>query len=635
MLPLFRRKKSWVKYVMSFVIVALAATTLFLFVGSPTGSMSGGGAQTVADIAGQQITAKEFSRHYSRIYDTYNQMYNLNSQPPEIVQQLGIGENALNQLVSQYAVVAEAEKQGLEVSSDELVQRIKDLPFFQVNGQFVGVEQYKIAVQQTGYTAPEFEAAIRREVMSEKLRNILTDGIRATEVEARQQFIETNQEASVRYVVFDPENIKQDAISDDVIKAYYDEHSEDYREPEKRKIKYIGVERNIINVDVTEDEIREQMPEATQEEKVHARHILIRFGDDEAAARKEADNLLSQLSKGGDFAALANEHSDDTANAASGGDLGFVTRGTMVPEFETVLFNRVPGLVDKVVRTDFGFHLIDILERAQGDTAARAEAEFKARNLKAYRVAGKLADQIHEEVAAGESLENVAAKHDLKITETGLFDFDSGVPGLARSPELLDGIFSSEINTVVKPAELGGRSIVASVIEIAPSRLTEFEEVKDKVAETYSTNQAREMATQMAEEFAGSFTDSVHTPKEFEANAKKSGLEITTTALFKKGVNIDDVLRFSEDVHAEAFGLETGEVSSSISVADRFAVFQVAEKTEVDEARFESEKSGLIDQMTDEKQREFFNSYVQNIIDKMRRDEEIQINQQLVSQITG
>jgi SPP1 gp7 family putative phage head morphogenesis protein len=121
MLPLFRRKKSWVKYVMSFVIVALAATTLFLFVGSPTGFMSGGGAQTVADIAGQQITAKEFSRHYKRIYDTYNQMYNLNSQPPEIVQQLGIGENALNQLVSQYAVVAEAEKQ----VKDEMTRRLR------------------------------------------------------------------------------------------------------------------------------------------------------------------------------------------------------------------------------------------------------------------------------------------------------------------------------------------------------------------------------------------------------------------------------------------------------------------------------------------------------------------------------
>ena len=404
MLPLFRRKKSWVKYVMSVVIVALGATTVFLFVGSPTGFMSGVGAQNVAEIGGQSISAKEFSRHYKRVYDTYNQMYNLNSQPPEIVQQLGIGQNALNQLVSQYAVVEEAQKQGIEVSPEELVQRIQDLPFFQVNGKFVGVEQYKLAVQSTGYSAPEFEAAVRREVMSEKLRNIMTDGIKATEVEARQQFVEANQEVSVRYVVFDPENIKPGDISDEAVQAYYQEHSEDYRIPEKRSIKYLSIERNIINVEVTEDEIREQMPEATEEEKVHARHILIRFGDDEEAARQKAEKLLGQLRNGADFVEMAKANSEDTANAASGGDLGFITRGMMVPEFEAAIFNRVPGLIKTVVRTDFGFHLVEILERLQGDTAARAEAEFKARNLKAYRVAGELADQIHKEISDGESL---------------------------------------------------------------------------------------------------------------------------------------------------------------------------------------------------------------------------------------
>jgi peptidyl-prolyl cis-trans isomerase D len=635
MLPLFRRKKSWVKYVMSVVIVALGATTVFLFVGSPTGFMSGVGAQNVAEIGGQSISAKEFSRHYSRVYDTYNQMYNLNSQPPEIVKQLGIGENALNQLVSQYAVVEEAQRQGIEVSPEELVKRIQDLPFFQVNGKFVGVEQYKLAVQSTGYSAPEFEAAVRREIISEKLRNIMTDGIRATEVEARQQFIETNQEVSVRYVVFDPENIKPGDIGDEAVQAYYQEHSEDYRIPEKRSIKYISVERNIIDVEVTEDEIREQMPEATEEEKVHARHILIRFGDDEAAARQKAEKLLDQLLNGADFAQMARENSDDTANAASGGDLGFITRGMMVPEFESVLFNRVPGLVKTVVRTDFGFHLVEILDRVQGDTAARAEGEFKARNLKAYRVAGELANQIHKEITDGETLENVAEKHGLEIISTGLFDFDTGIPGLARSPELLDGIFSTGLNQVVKPAELGGRSIIASVSEIVPSRLPGLEEVRDKVIQTYAENQAREMAENMAEEFAQAFSGNLPDPKDFEDKAGQAGLEVTTTSLFKRGVNIDDVLRFSEDVHTEAFGLETGEVSSAISVANKFVVFQVAEKTEMDETRFETEKAGLIEQMTEEKKREFFNSFVQNVIDKMRRDEEIRINQQLVEQITG
>jgi len=635
MLPLFRRKKSWVKYVMSVVIVALGATTVFLFVGTPTGFMTGVGAQNVAEVGDYSITAKEFSRHYRRVYDTYNQMYNLNNQPPEMVRQLGIGQNALNQLVSQHAVVSEAREQGIDVPPEELAQAIRDLPFFQVNGEFIGVEQYKLAVRNTGYTAPEFEAAVRRELMTEKLRNILTDGIRATEIEARQQFAEENQEASVRYVVFDPEEIRPDEVDEEALSTYFSEHSEDYRIPEKRKIRYISIERNIINVEVNEEEIREQMSESTEEEKVHARHILIRFGDDEAAAREKAEGLLARLKNGENFADLAREYSEDTANASTGGDLGFITRGTMVPEFETVIFNRVPGLVDRVVRTDFGFHLIEVLNRVQGDTAARAEAEFKARNLKAFRVAGEKADELHQELEAGADLEEVASNNDLEITETDLFDFDSGIPGLPRSPQLLDGVFAAELGEVVEPVEMGGRTIVASVNEIVPSRIPEFGTISDQVREDYTANEARQMAETQAREFAERFAGSAPDAEAFVEASEDSGLEVTTTELFKKGVNIDDVLRFSEDVHAEAFGLDVGEISSVITVADRFVVFQVAEKTEIDEARFQAEKSSLVEQMTAEKKMGFFNSYVENLIEQMRRDDQIRINQELIDQITG
>ena len=78
-----------------------------------------------------------------------------------------------------------------------------------------------------------------------------------------------------------------------------------------------------------------------------------------------------------------------------------------------------------------------------------------------------------------------------------------------------------------------------------------------------------------------------------------------------------------------------GEVSTAIVVANRWVVFQVAEKTEIDEAAFLAGKSRLLEQLTDQKKKEFFNSYVENLLERMRRDEEIRINQQLVEQITG
>ena len=109
MLQLFRAKKEWLKWVLVLVIFGLGFTTVLLFVRTPnTGIMGGIGVQEVAKIAGQTITAAQFRRHYQQVFERYRQMYNLDKQDPAIVRQLGIGQQALNQMVNQYAIAEEA-----------------------------------------------------------------------------------------------------------------------------------------------------------------------------------------------------------------------------------------------------------------------------------------------------------------------------------------------------------------------------------------------------------------------------------------------------------------------------------------------------------------------------------------------
>lgn len=103
-------------------------------------------------------------------------------------------------------------------------------------------------------------------------------------------------------------------------------------------------------------------------ESLHARHILIRTDKDataeqKAEAKKKADGLLEQVKAGGDFAALAQEHSEDPGSAPKGGDLGTFPRGRMVQPFEQAAFALKPGQVSEVVETQFGYHIIKVEEK--------------------------------------------------------------------------------------------------------------------------------------------------------------------------------------------------------------------------------------------------------------------------------
>jgi peptidyl-prolyl cis-trans isomerase C len=128
-------------------------------------------------------------------------------------------------------------------------------------------------------------------------------------------------------------------------------------------------------VTITDAEINDfytKNPDKFQEpEAVHVAHILIRVPENADAAAKakakaEATSVLAELKKGGDFAALAKQHSQDPGSAANGGDLGFVPRGQTVPAFEQAAFALKPGQLSGVVESPFGFHIIKMIAHRDG-----------------------------------------------------------------------------------------------------------------------------------------------------------------------------------------------------------------------------------------------------------------------------
>lgn len=140
------------------------------------------------------------------------------------------------------------------------------------------------------------------------------------------------------------------------------------------------------------DENKAQMQ---RPERVHLRHILVRTEPNAAAgdkqkAKAKAEDLLKRVQGGEDFGKLAAENSDDPGSKAQGGDLSWVTRGQMVPPFDQAGFALAkPNALSPVVETQFGYHVIQLLERQAASTVPFEEARERITQMLKQKQAGE------------------------------------------------------------------------------------------------------------------------------------------------------------------------------------------------------------------------------------------------------
>ncbi|SDY45848.1 foldase protein PrsA [Evansella caseinilytica] len=142
--------------------------------------------------------------------------------------------------------------------------------------------------------------------------------------------------------------------------------------------------------DFTEEEIK---AEYDRGEEVEARHILV--SDEETALE-----LIEKINDGDDFAALAEEYSTDTSSAVNGGELGFFSRGTMMPAFEEAAFSLESGELSDPVETAYGYHIIEVTDRKEfeGDFEEVKDQLTQALNDRKLSKMGQIQQQLVSEI---------------------------------------------------------------------------------------------------------------------------------------------------------------------------------------------------------------------------------------------
>ena len=636
MLDRMRRHKGWLKWSLALVVLTFVVFYIPDFIAPSAGAAP---SEVLAEVEGEDITVRDFQRRYNAQLQAYRNAYG-SQMSEQLLRQLGIEQQILQQMVDEQAMVAEAERQGISISDVEVRQRILAIPAFQENGRFIGEARYRQMLQLNNppLTTSEFEDNLRKALLVEKLRNAVTGWMSVSDAEVAEEFRRRNEKVKLDVVPVTPDAFRsQVTVSDADLNAYFEKNKETYRTGEKRRIRYalVDVDQVRQSTTVTDAEIdafyKQNIAQYSTPEQIAASHILFKLeGKDEAAVRKQAEEVLARARAGEDFAALAKQYSEDESNNSTGGSLGEFGRGTMVPEFEQAAFAMKSGDISDLVKTSFGFHIIKVEKNQPAQTRpvaeVRAEIEDQLKWQKAQQQAESNAKALEAQIKSQADLDRLAKERGLHVQDTGAFLRDEPIDGLGPAPEVSAQAFQLADGAVSPALRVSRGWVFATVIGKEAPRLPELAEVRDRVRDDLTRERAAELAKTKAAELATTLKGA----GDFAAAAKKAGLEVKTTELIPRGSPIPD-LGVSPEVDKVAFTLPQGGVSDPITTPQGTAIIRVAEKAAVTDAEVAAGIDQTREELVNQRRDRFFSGYMVEAKKKLQ----IQINQETLQRALG
>ncbi|QXQ16882.1 SurA N-terminal domain-containing protein [Pseudomonas tolaasii] len=439
--------QGWIAKTIIGIIVALMAFTGIeaIFQASTNNK------QDVAKVNGEEITQTELSQA-------------VDMQRRQLMQQLGkdfdaslldeklLRDAALKGLIDRKLLLQGAADSKFGFSEAALDQVILQTPEFQVDGKF-NAERFDQVIRQLGYSRMQFRQMMTQEMLIGQVRaGIVGSGfVTDAEVLAFARLEKQTRDFATVNIKADPAAVK---LTDDEVKAYYDQHAKEFMTPDQVVIDYLELKKSSFfdQVTVKDEELQAayQKETANLAEQRRAAHILIEVNDKvtEAQAKAKIEEIQARLAKGEKFEALAKEFSQDPGSANNGGDLGFAGPGVYDPDFETALYALNKDQVSAPVRTSFGWHLIKLLgvEAPQVPTFASLKDKL-TRELKTQQVEQRYVEATkHLEDAAFEASDLAQPAADLKLTVHTSTPFGrEGGEGVAANRAVVTAAFSPEV----------------------------------------------------------------------------------------------------------------------------------------------------------------------------------------------
>ena len=323
-----RARSIWIKAL--FLVIAL----VFVFFG--IGSFGEDAqVQIIVTVDDEPITLQEFQRAYRNVEANYREVYK-ERFTPELAQQMNLRQQTLDQLVDTKLLAKEARRIGFRASDEDVRQEIAASPTFHSYGSF-SPDRYRRLLRYLRMTPQEFEEQQRNRLVIQRFQKFIDGSIRATDYEVEELFRFEQEQVNLAFLkIASADLVDTVTVTEQQVREFYTNNTESFRIPERVRLHYVSYapEDFAAEASVSEEEVLDfynthKEERFTEEKQVQARHILFSLADgisDERKAdtRSTAQGILERARGGEDFAALAEEYSQDTGTASNGGDLGFL-----------------------------------------------------------------------------------------------------------------------------------------------------------------------------------------------------------------------------------------------------------------------------------------------------------------------
>jgi len=612
------------KHAKSWLIKALIAIIAIVFVFYFGYSFSAREGIKIALVNDEVITAVEYQKSYRSMLEALQREYR-GMWSDNLVKVFDLKNRALDALITQKLVSQEAKKIGLDVTEKEIQDKIMSNPAFQFRGRF-DESRYRAVLQNHQMTPEEFEVLVGREMIQDKVEQLLTTLSPVTDQEVLEQYTFANEKVKISYVEFKPDQFKNKVkVEPAAMEKYFEDNRETYRVPEKIKVAYAVFDPDIYKdqVKVTEDQLKDyyedNLDTFKEKKQVKARHILFMLAEnatkeDEEKIKQKAASVLQQARAGANFAELAKKNTEDPSGKENGGDLGYFSPGQMVKPFEDAAFNLKKEEISDLVRTAFGYHIIKVEDVKEAKTKTLEEARGQILSMLQKTAT---TDMAHEKALSfvdrmpyRADLLKYGPESKVPVTETGYFAQKEAIPEIGSNEKLKQTLFSMERDEPSDLVEAGGKFYVFQVKDKKLSALPTPDEVKEKVREDYTQFLANQAAKSSAEEHLKKLKEG----KEWAVLAKESGLEPKTSEFISRQDTIPQI-GYSQELQEAAFSLNQAKGYADTVFQNDKGVFVIRWEGEqdIDRTKFEEEKKLYRDMLVRLKNQSLFKEWIEHL----------------------
>jgi peptidyl-prolyl cis-trans isomerase D len=615
---------SWVVKILLLLLVASFAVW-------GIGDVFYGGGQdpVVASVGDSDIHASEVVDEFNRSLNTLQRRLGTTLDRQRAVQ-LGLMQQALQDLIARRLIDLRAREMGLAVSDDMLRRLITQDPMFQTGGQF-DRSRFNQLLMANGMNEESYLATLRQDLVRDTLTGSLAAPVEVPDALAEALYRYRNEQREGRMLLVEASSITDvPEPAAEELEAYHEQHEDQFRAPEYRGLTFIMLEPEDLldEVAVSEEAIEQAYQDRMQSYHTPERRTVQQLLANDQAVIEQAAGLVRE---GKSFEEVASELADQGVTQSP---LGEVTKDELPGGLSDPVFALEDGAVSAPVESPFGWHLFRVSEIKPEDVTPLEEVRDEIRRELAHEEAGErlpsLANALDDELAAGQTLEEAANALGLEVEKVEAVDRQGRDRGgerpavLPEGPEFLEIAFETPANEASLLEETGdGGYFVLRVDRIEPSRVKPLEEVREQVVEGWRQEKRRELAEARANELLGSLNEGVS----LEGVAERAGVELTPIQPVKR-----DARNPSPAAVRALFAADAGDFADQVvSVGDDFALVATDEVIGANPA----DEPQAVEELRNELEAEMRNDLLSQFQTALRADYAVEIDVAELNRLRG